>query len=71
MLQNFSQLQQELNVAAANLSAVATETVQAVHSPPQLGDTSKQFGRAYNELLGVSMEMAGQTTVCKIVITTI
>ncbi|XP_049847483.1 talin-1 isoform X1 [Schistocerca gregaria] len=58
---SYGQLQQELNSAAANLNDASAEVVQSVHSPAQLAASSRQFGSAFGDLIGVSMEMAGQT----------
>ncbi|KAL0267697.1 UNVERIFIED_CONTAM: hypothetical protein PYX00_009891 [Menopon gallinae] len=58
---SYGELQQELNVAAANLNDASTEVVTSVRSPAQLAQSSKQFGNAFSDLMGVSMEMAGQT----------
>ncbi|XP_046398722.1 talin-1 isoform X1 [Ischnura elegans] len=57
----YSQLQQELNSAAAGLNDASSEVVASVRSPVKLASSSKQLGSAYEELLGVTMEMAGQT----------
>lgn len=54
-------MQQELNTAAANLNDASSEIVTSVKSPVQLASSSKEFASAFQELLGVSMEMAGQT----------
>lgn len=66
MTKNFffsSQLQQELNNAAANLNDASSEVVTSVRSSTKLAQSSKQFGHAFSDLMGVSMEMAGQTRV--------
>ncbi|KAF5290986.1 hypothetical protein FQA39_LY14517 [Lamprigera yunnana] len=59
--QSYGQLQEKLNNAAANLNDASTDVVTSVRTPVQLASSSKEFGAAYNELLNVSMEMAGQT----------
>ncbi|PSN52989.1 Talin-1 [Blattella germanica] len=58
---SYGQLQQELNSAAAHLNDASAEVVSSVRSPAQLAASSRQFGTAFGDLLGVSMEMAGQT----------
>ncbi|XP_018576944.1 talin-2 isoform X4 [Anoplophora glabripennis] len=58
---SYGELQQELNTAAANLNEASSSVVQSVRSPVQLASTSKDFASAFQELLTVSMEMAGQT----------
>lgn len=58
---SYGELQQELNTAAANLNEASSSIVQSVRSPVQLASTSKDFAYAFQELLTVSMEMAGQT----------
>lgn len=58
-----SELQSELNAAAVGLNTASSEVVQTVDRPAALGDSSRQFGDAFNRLLGVSMEMAGRTEV--------
>jgi talin len=65
LLQRFCyrQLQQELNSAAANLNDASADVVSSVRSPTQLAASSRTFGTAFGDLLGVSMEMAGQTKV--------
>jgi talin len=57
----FRQLQQELNSAAAHLNDASTGVAASVRSPGELAASSKRFGSAFGDLLGVSMEMAGQT----------
>ncbi|XP_046743830.1 talin-1 isoform X2 [Diprion similis] len=59
---SYGQLQQNLNTAAADLNDASSNVVSSVRSPVQLASTSKEFTNAFGELLGVSMEMAGQTT---------
>ncbi|KAJ9593984.1 hypothetical protein L9F63_014625, partial [Diploptera punctata] len=58
---SYGQLQQELNSAAASLNDASAEVVSSVRSPTQLAASSRHFGSAFGDLLGVSMEMAGQT----------
>ncbi|KDR19212.1 Talin-1 [Zootermopsis nevadensis] len=58
---SYGQLQQELNSAAANLNDASADVVSSVCSPTQLATSSRTFGTAFGDLLGVSMEMAGQT----------
>lgn len=60
---NCRELQQELNSAAVNLNDASTEVVTSVRSSSKLAESSKTFGNAFNDLMGVSMEMAGQTKV--------
>jgi hypothetical protein len=50
-----------LNTAAANLNEASSVVVSSVRSPTQLSSSSKDFSVAFHDLLGVSMEMAGQT----------
>ncbi|XP_013143136.1 PREDICTED: talin-1 isoform X2 [Papilio polytes] len=57
----YSELQSELNAAAVGLSSASSDVVQAVEQPDALADSGRHFGQAFNRLLGVSMEMAGQT----------
>lgn len=57
------QLQNDLNNAAANLNDASSNVVSSVRSPVQLANSSKQFTNAFGDLLGVGMEMAGQTTI--------
>ncbi|KOX74764.1 Talin-1 [Melipona quadrifasciata] len=59
---NYGQLQTDLNNAAVNLNDASTNVVSSVRSPVQLASSSKQFTNAFGNLLGVGMEMAGQTT---------
>ncbi|KAK9301347.1 hypothetical protein QLX08_006276 [Tetragonisca angustula] len=59
---NYGQLQTDLNNAAVNLNDASTGVVSSVRSPVQLASSSKQFTNAFGNLLGVGMEMAGQTT---------
>lgn len=61
-----SELQSELNAAAVGLNTASSEVVQTVDRPVALGDSSRQFGDAFNRLLGVSMEMAGRTEVRRV-----
>jgi talin len=58
---SYGELQQELNTAAANLNEASSVVVSSVRSPTQLSSSSKDFSVAFHDLLGVSMEMAGQT----------
>ncbi|XP_014474910.1 PREDICTED: talin-1 isoform X3 [Dinoponera quadriceps] len=60
---NYGQLQNDLNNAAANLNDASSSIVSSVRSPVQLASSSKQFTNAFGDLLGVGMEMAGQTAV--------
>lgn len=62
-LLNFRELQQELNTAAVNLNDASSEVVTSIRSSSKLAESSKNFGNAFNDLMGVSMEMAGQTKV--------
>lgn len=57
----YGELQQELNTAAANLNEASSVVVSSVKSPIQLSSSSKDFSAAFQDLLQVSMEMAGQT----------
>ncbi|XP_044738316.1 talin-1 isoform X2 [Chrysoperla carnea] len=57
----YGQLQQELNSAAANLNDCSTDVVTSIKSPVQLAKSSKNYGNAFGDLFGLSMEMAGQT----------
>ncbi|XP_054280659.1 talin-2 isoform X2 [Macrosteles quadrilineatus] len=57
----YGQLQAELNTAAASVSDASTEVVSAVRSPQHLERASGKFGHAVGDILGVGMEMAGQT----------
>lgn len=59
---SYGELQQELNSAAANLNEASSNVVESVSSPVHLASTSKEFAAAYNDLLMVSLEMAGQTS---------
>nr|CAD7194456.1 unnamed protein product [Timema douglasi] len=58
---SYGQLQQELNSAAAHLNDASSDVVSSVRSPTQLATTSRTFSSAFGDLMGVSMEMAGQT----------
>ncbi|XP_037295734.1 LOW QUALITY PROTEIN: talin-1-like [Manduca sexta] len=58
---SYGELQTELNSAALGLNSASSEVVQSVDEPAALADSSQHFGQAFNRLLGVSMEMAGQT----------
>ncbi|XP_033328616.2 talin_middle and talin-RS domain-containing protein rhea isoform X1 [Megalopta genalis] len=60
---SYGQLQSDLNNAAANLNDASSSVVSSVRSPVQLASSSKQFTNAFGDLLGVGMEMAGQTTI--------
>ncbi|XP_076285547.1 talin_middle and talin-RS domain-containing protein rhea isoform X2 [Lasioglossum baleicum] len=60
---NYGQLQSDLNNAAANLNDASSNVVSSVRSPVQLASSSKEFTNAFGDLLGVGMEMAGQTTI--------
>ncbi|XP_072756021.1 talin-2 isoform X1 [Anoplolepis gracilipes] len=60
---SYGQLQNDLNNAAANLNDASSNIVSSVRSPVQLANSSKQFTNAFGNLLGVGMEMAGQTTI--------
>ncbi|KAM3956237.1 LOW QUALITY PROTEIN: talin_middle and talin-RS domain-containing protein rhea [Aphomia sociella] len=57
----YGELQSELNSAAAGLSSASSEAVQAVQRREPLAASSLRFGDAFNRLLAVAMEMAGQT----------
>uniref|UniRef100_A0A1B6BY27 FERM domain-containing protein n=1 Tax=Clastoptera arizonana TaxID=38151 RepID=A0A1B6BY27_9HEMI len=57
----YGQLQAELNTAAASLSDASTRVVSAVRSPAQLENASNKLGNAVGDIVGVGMEMAGQT----------
>lgn len=59
----YRQLQSDLNNAAANLNDASSNVVSSVRSPVQLASSSKQFTNAFGDLLGVGMEMAGQTAI--------
>ncbi|XP_063391701.1 talin-1 [Cydia fagiglandana] len=58
---SYGELQSELNAAAVGLNSASSEVVQGIESPSALADNSRHFGDAFNRLLGVGMEMAGQT----------
>lgn len=58
---SYGQLQQELNTAAAGLNEASTQVVSAVRSPAHLETASNKLGTAVGDILGVGMEMAGQT----------
>ncbi|CAG9829306.1 unnamed protein product, partial [Diabrotica balteata] len=58
---SYGELQHELNTAAANLNEASSSVVESVYSPIQLASTSRDFASAYQDLLNVTMEMAGQT----------
>ncbi|XP_070163621.1 talin-2 isoform X1 [Polyergus mexicanus] len=60
---SYGRLQSDLNNAAANLNDASSNIVSSVRSPVQLANSSKQFTNAFGDLLGVGMEMAGQTTI--------
>ncbi|EZA56621.1 talin-1 isoform X2 [Ooceraea biroi] len=60
---SYGQLQSDLNNAAANLNDASSNVVSSVRSPVQLANSSKHFTNAFGDLLGVGMEMAGQTTI--------
>ncbi|XP_029174486.1 talin-1 isoform X3 [Nylanderia fulva] len=60
---SYGQLQSDLNNAAANLNDASSNIVSSVRSPVQLANSSRQFTNAFGDLLGVGMEMAGQTTI--------
>ncbi|XP_020294961.1 talin-1 isoform X2 [Pseudomyrmex gracilis] len=60
---SYGQLQNDLNNAAANLNDASSNVVSSVRSPVQLANSSKQFTNAFGDLLGVGMEMAGQTAI--------
>lgn len=60
---SYGQLQQELNTAAAGLNEASTQVVSAVRSPAHLEKASNKLGSAVGDILGVGMEMAGQTKV--------
>ncbi|XP_061940107.1 talin-2 isoform X5 [Apis cerana] len=60
---SYGQLQSDLNNAAANLNDASSNVVSSVRSPVQLASSSKQFTNAFGDLLGVGMEMAGQTAI--------
>jgi len=57
----YGQLQAELNSAAAGLTDASTEVVSSVRSSHHLEKASNKFGNAVGDILGVGMEMAGQT----------
>ncbi|CAH0550425.1 unnamed protein product [Brassicogethes aeneus] len=59
---SYGELQQELNTAAANLNEASSSVLTSVKSPVQLASSSKDFSSAFQELLTVSLEMAGQQT---------
>ncbi|XP_075988130.1 talin_middle and talin-RS domain-containing protein rhea isoform X2 [Anticarsia gemmatalis] len=58
---SYGELQSELNAAAVGLSSASSGVVGAVERPAALPQSAQHFGDAFNRLLGVSMEMAGQT----------
>ncbi|XP_012276723.1 talin-1 isoform X2 [Orussus abietinus] len=60
---SFGQLQHDLGDAAAHLNDASSNVVTSVRSPVQLASSSKQLTDAFGNLLGVGMEMAGQTSV--------
>jgi len=59
----FGQLQQELNTAAAILHDASTDVAQSTHSATLLATTSRSYSSAYNDLVNIGMEIAGQTKV--------
>ncbi|XP_066588503.1 talin-1 isoform X2 [Prorops nasuta] len=59
---SYGQLQSDLSNAAANLNDASSHLCSSVRSPVQLASSSKEFTEAFNDLLGVGMEMAGQTS---------
>uniref|UniRef100_A0A6P7FNN2 Talin-2 isoform X4 n=1 Tax=Diabrotica virgifera virgifera TaxID=50390 RepID=A0A6P7FNN2_DIAVI len=59
---SYGELQHELNTAAANLNEASSSVVESVYSPIQLASTSRDFASAYQDLLNVTVEMAGQTS---------
>ncbi|XP_032666456.1 talin-1 isoform X2 [Odontomachus brunneus] len=60
---SYGQLQSDLNNAAASLNDASSNIASSVRSPVLLANSSKQFTNAFGDLLGVGMEMAGQTTI--------
>ncbi|KAL0859340.1 hypothetical protein ABMA27_011134 [Loxostege sticticalis] len=58
---SYGELQTELNSAAVELNTASSEVVGGVDRPSSLAASGKQFGDAFNRLMGVSMEMAGRT----------
>lgn len=66
----YGQLQAELNTAAAGLSDASTQVVSAVRSPANLETASNKLGNAVGDILGVGMEMAGQTKVNPVILKT-
>ncbi|XP_049817811.1 talin-2 isoform X3 [Aethina tumida] len=59
---SYGELQKELSDAAAHLNETSSVVVSSVKSPVQLASSSKDFSNAFNDLLQVSLEMAGQQT---------
>ncbi|XP_075218972.1 talin_middle and talin-RS domain-containing protein rhea isoform X1 [Lycorma delicatula] len=57
----YSQLQTELNSAAAGLNDASSGVVTSVGSPNKLANASKKLGSAVGDVINVGMEMAGQT----------
>lgn len=58
----YSELQTNLNNAAANLNEAASDVVISSRGTPlQLAGSAKRFGSAFSYLMGSGMEMAGQT----------
>uniref|UniRef100_A0A646QFM5 Talin1 n=1 Tax=Hemiscolopendra marginata TaxID=943146 RepID=A0A646QFM5_9MYRI len=58
----YSELQSNLNTAAANLNNAASDVVQSSSGTPvQLASSAKRFGNAFGDLVECGMEMAGQT----------
>uniref|UniRef100_T1J0N6 FERM domain-containing protein n=1 Tax=Strigamia maritima TaxID=126957 RepID=T1J0N6_STRMM len=58
----YSELQSNLNTAAANLSNAATNVVVSSNGTPvQISSSAKRFGSAFGDLMECGMEMAGQT----------
>ncbi|XP_028167577.1 talin-1 isoform X13 [Ostrinia furnacalis] len=58
---SYGELQSELNTAAVELNTASSDVVGGVDKPQQLRASGRQFGEAYNRLISVAMEMAGQT----------
>ncbi|XP_022115337.2 talin-1 isoform X5 [Pieris rapae] len=57
---SYSELQTELNAAAVGLSTASSDVVSSVEQGT-LSASGRHFGDAFNRLMGVSLELAGQT----------
>ncbi|CAK1549078.1 unnamed protein product [Leptosia nina] len=57
---SYGELQTELNAAAVGLSTASSDVVSSVEQGT-LSSSGRHFGDAFNRLMGVSLELAGQT----------